>query len=58
MKLALMDELGKVEQHAPRSSMVKLLDSPVAVLGVIKRRKPFSQFGSKRDDVFVIDLDT
>jgi nucleoside-triphosphatase THEP1 len=37
----------------------KLLDSPVAVLGVIKKKEnPFLNSVRERDDVFVIDLDT
>jgi nucleoside-triphosphatase len=60
-KLVLMDELGKVEQHAPRfrSMVKKLLDSPVAVLGVIKKKEnPFLNAVRERDDLFLIDLDT
>lgn len=60
-KVILMDELGRVEQFAPRfQSMVKmLLDAPVYVLGVMKKEgNPFLDGIRERDDVFVIDLDT
>jgi nucleoside-triphosphatase len=60
-KVILMDELGRVEQFAPRfRSMVNmLLDAPVYVLGVLKKEEnPFLDGIRKRDDIFVIDLDT
>jgi nucleoside-triphosphatase len=60
-KVILMDELGRVEQFAPRfRSMVNmLLDAPVYVLGVLKKEEnPFLDGIRERDDIFVIDLDT
>jgi len=60
-KVVLMDELGRVEQHAPRfRQMVEmLLDAPVFVLGVIKKEKnPFLDSIRQRDDVLVVDLDS
>ena len=59
-KVILMDELGRVEQFAPRfQSMVKmLLDAPVYVLGVLKKEENLFLDGIReRGDVFVIDLD-
>ncbi len=60
-KLVLMDELGRVEQHAPRfRNMVEmLLDAPIFVLGVLKKEKnPFLDGIRERDDLLVIDLDS
>lgn len=56
-----MDELGRVEQHAPRfREMVEmLLDAPIFVLGVLKKeRNPFLDGIRERDDLLIIDLDS
>ncbi|HHY40021.1 MAG TPA: hypothetical protein GX502_02090 [Syntrophaceticus sp.] len=60
-KIVLMDELGRVEQYAPRFRQVveMLLDSPIFVLGVLKKeRNPFLDRIRQRDDLLVIDLDS
>ncbi|MDR9755612.1 MAG: nucleoside-triphosphatase [Thermacetogeniaceae bacterium] len=60
-KVVLMDELGRVEQHAPRfREMVEmLLDAPIFVLGVLKKeRNPFLDGIRERDDLLIIDLDS
>ncbi len=60
-KLVLMDELGRVEQNAPRfRAMVEmLLDAPIFVLGVLKKEKnPFLDRLRGRDDLLIIDLDS
>jgi nucleoside-triphosphatase len=59
-KVVLMDELGRVEQYAPRfREMVEmLLDAPFFVLGVLKKEENMFLNGIReRDDVLVIDLD-
>lgn len=60
-KLVLMDELGRVEEYAPRfRQMVEtLLDDPAFVLGVLKKEANIFLDGIReRNDLLVIDLDS